>query len=183
MVGSGSVPMDERTCLLGQCTTEERLACRHRLRRYAAMQQNDMDAPQDEEAQDSAAALREEYQSTHHLLLLLLLTVSMFVVSPLRALLLVLFLRCSRIVLRCLAQSIGEAAGPLWPFNAPEFSASMAPCGPVLCLCFLPELGQNCRACPGVLGLSQMGSRLSVTDQGNIGGHAVGSGQSVGRRW
>ena len=82
MVGSGSVPMDERTCLLGQCTTEERLACRQRLRRYAAMQQNDMDAPQDEEAQDSAAALREEYQSTHHLLLLLLLTVSMFVVSP-----------------------------------------------------------------------------------------------------
>ena len=82
MVGSGSVPMDERTCLLGQCTTEERLACRQLLRRYASMQQSDVDSPQDEESQDSVKALSEEYQSTHHLLLLLLLSVSMFVVSP-----------------------------------------------------------------------------------------------------
>ena len=35
----------------------------------------------------------------------------------------------------------------------------------------------------GFLGPSHMGSQLCVTDQGSIGGHAVGSGQSIGRRW
>ncbi|KAK7110797.1 lysosomal cholesterol signaling protein-like isoform X2 [Littorina saxatilis] len=79
MLGSGVVPIDERTCLLSQCTTDERLACRQRLRRYAADQPNTVDSPQEEEAQDASDSLREEYQSTHHLLLLLLLSISMFV--------------------------------------------------------------------------------------------------------
>ncbi|KAK7474300.1 hypothetical protein BaRGS_00034435, partial [Batillaria attramentaria] len=80
LVGSGgSVPMDERTCLLGNCNTQERLACRQRLRRYAADVQSLSDTPQDEGGGGPREALQEEYQSTHHLLLLLLLSVSMFV--------------------------------------------------------------------------------------------------------
>ncbi|KAL8621302.1 hypothetical protein ACOMHN_008127 [Nucella lapillus] len=79
MVRSGAIPIDERTCLLGRCTTEERLACRQRLRRYASAQESGVDSPQDEESMEPVQALKEEYQSTHHLLLLLLLSISMFV--------------------------------------------------------------------------------------------------------
>ena len=81
LMESGVLPIDERTCLLGQCTSEERSACRPLLRRYAAEQENRMDSPQEEGLQNAAEALRQEYQSTHHLLLLLLLTVSMLIVS------------------------------------------------------------------------------------------------------
>lgn len=80
LIGTGgSIPVDERTCLLGNCTTQERLACRQRLRRYATDIQSVSDSPQDEGTAGPQEALMEEYQSTHHLLLLLLLSVSMFV--------------------------------------------------------------------------------------------------------
>ncbi|XP_076437617.1 lysosomal cholesterol signaling protein-like isoform X2 [Babylonia areolata] len=80
--GRGAVnPIDERTCLLSQCSAEERRECRQRLRRYAAASGEDSwgGDVQDEEGLDPTQALKEEYQTTHHLLLLLLLAASMFV--------------------------------------------------------------------------------------------------------
>lgn len=82
MIDAGTAPIDERMCLLGsRCDTQERIACRKRLRRYAAMMQSLAESPQDVETRTSTEAIQEEYQSTHHLLLLLLLTLSMFIVS------------------------------------------------------------------------------------------------------
>lgn len=77
--GSNTIPIDERTCLLSKCNTQERLACRQRLRRYAVDIQSAAETPQEEGGGGPREALQEEYQSTHHLLLLLLLSVSMFV--------------------------------------------------------------------------------------------------------
>lgn len=80
MIDAGTAPIDERMCLLGsRCDTQERIACRKRLRRYAAMMQSLAESPQDVETRTSTEAIQEEYQSTHHLLLLLLLTLSMFI--------------------------------------------------------------------------------------------------------
>ena len=63
-----------------------------------------------------------------------------------------------------------------------SFFASMAPW--VNAVSLLPCIRvRTAEHALGFVGLSHMGSQLCVTDQGDTGGHAVSSGQSVVRSW
>ena len=75
--------VSERTCLLGQCSREQRKACIDSLRDYTSSSLNtDYSLLNDRESETSAAKqMMIEYQSVQHLLLLLPLIFSMFVVS------------------------------------------------------------------------------------------------------
>ncbi|KAK3780258.1 hypothetical protein RRG08_047247 [Elysia crispata] len=73
--------VSERTCLLGQCSREQRKACIDSLRDYTSSSLNtDYSLLNDRESETSAAKqMMIEYQSVQHLLLLLPLIFSMFV--------------------------------------------------------------------------------------------------------
>ncbi|RUS82235.1 hypothetical protein EGW08_010011 [Elysia chlorotica] len=73
--------VSERTCLLGQCSSEQRQACVERLRDYTSSSLNtDYALLSDKEPEMSGAKqMMVEYQSVQHLLLLLPLIFSMFV--------------------------------------------------------------------------------------------------------
>lgn len=73
--------VSERTCLLNQCSTEQRHACMDRLRSYTANVLVNGDSPQEEEMKSVKELNKEEYQTVHHMILLLLLLLSMFIVS------------------------------------------------------------------------------------------------------
>ncbi|CAG5127485.1 unnamed protein product, partial [Candidula unifasciata] len=71
--------ISERTCLLGQCSTEQRHACMNRLRSYTANVLVSSDSPQEMDVKSTKEMNKEEYQTAHHLILLLLLLLSMFI--------------------------------------------------------------------------------------------------------
>ncbi|XP_005107005.1 integral membrane protein GPR155 isoform X2 [Aplysia californica] len=71
--------VSERTCLLGQCSSEQRHECMDRLRTYTATTLINGDSPQEEEAKTMQEMNKEEYQTAHHLVMLLLLLLSMFI--------------------------------------------------------------------------------------------------------
>ncbi|XP_059142560.1 integral membrane protein GPR155-like isoform X2 [Physella acuta] len=71
--------ISERTCLLNQCSTEQRHACMDRLRSYTANVLVNGDSPQEEEMKSVKELNKEEYQTVHHMILLLLLLLSMFI--------------------------------------------------------------------------------------------------------
>ncbi|XP_041366937.1 integral membrane protein GPR155-like isoform X2 [Gigantopelta aegis] len=70
--------LNERTCLLGQCSSEQRRQCQSRLQSYLAntIVIDDTTPRQKQSIQDS---LQDEYQTGHHLVLILLLLLSMFI--------------------------------------------------------------------------------------------------------
>lgn len=71
--------ISERTCLLNQCSIEQRHACMDKLRSYTANVIVNGDGPQEEEPKSVRELAMEEYQTAHHLILLLLLLLSMFI--------------------------------------------------------------------------------------------------------
>jgi hypothetical protein len=71
--------ISERTCLLRQCSTEQRHACMDRLRVYTANVLVNGDSPQEMDVKTPKEMNKEEYQTVHHLILLLLLLLSMFI--------------------------------------------------------------------------------------------------------
>ncbi|KAH9494965.1 hypothetical protein Btru_020700 [Bulinus truncatus] len=80
--GSGSTDamesVSERTCLLNQCSNEQRYVCMDRLRSYTANVLVNTDSPQEEEPKTVRELNKEEYQTAHHLILVLILLLSMF---------------------------------------------------------------------------------------------------------
>ncbi|KAK0053996.1 integral membrane protein GPR155-like isoform X2 [Biomphalaria pfeifferi] len=70
--------VSERTCLLNQCSNEQRYVCMDRLRSYTATSLVNGDSPQEEEPKTVRELNKEEYQTAHHLILLLILLLSMF---------------------------------------------------------------------------------------------------------
>lgn len=73
--------ISERTCLLGECSAEQRHECLNRLRVYTANDPVNSDSPQEMDVKSTNQLNKEEYQTVHHLILLLLLLLSMFIVS------------------------------------------------------------------------------------------------------
>ncbi|BFY97764.1 hypothetical protein BsWGS_00803 [Bradybaena similaris] len=71
--------INERTCLLGECSPEQRHECMKRLRTYTANDPVNNDSPQEMDVKSTKQLNKEEYQTVHHLILLLLFLLSMFI--------------------------------------------------------------------------------------------------------